>query len=154
MLCENAGLLLVDYQHNRLAPTEHAALSLHLQQCEHCRAELVTLQQLNLLLDREEQPSPLARARFTAQLQQAASRSNSASRPGFALWLQSWWSARPFGAFSYSAALLVAGILSGQSLPPHSLGIGPQPPLAERNLSSERLIQLCAVPAPPNSALL
>lgn len=146
MLCDHAALLRVDYQRNSLSATDHAELSAHLQQCEHCQREFAAMQQMNALLDREQQPSPQARTRFLAQLQQETA----AVRPGPLAWLQQWWSSRPLGAFSYSAALLVAGVLSGQLLPPHSLGIGPQ--MAEVN--AERLVQLCAVPPPPFDPVL
>lgn len=152
MFCENAGPLLVEYQRNALAATEQAALAAHLQQCAQCSRELAALQQLGSLLDREQQPSPQARARFMVQLRQETQRADNV-RPALLVWLQQWWAARPLGAFSYSAALVVAGVLSGQMLPPHSLGIGPQQPMVESSPTPDRLIQLCAVPPAPDQVL-
>lgn len=149
LTCEQAAAALVDNRHGANSTANNATLDAHLAQCPACAADAAALQDLQQLLDRPLQPSPLARARFLAALRQAET---TAGRPGLLQWLQSLWPARPIGSFSYSAALLLAGVLGGQLLPPHSLGIGPE--LAEQGLTPDRLVQLCAVPPPPAGTVL
>ena len=148
MHCEQASALLVDYQRNELAASERSSLALHLQQCKHCSSELQSLLAISQLLDYEQQPSPQARERFLARLQQTAgsTSSNAGVQSGMVGWFQQLWLARPLAAFSYSAALLVVGLLSGQLLPPHALGVGPQ---VEQKPDAARIVQLCAAPTAP-----
>ena len=69
--------------------------------------------------------------------------------------LHALWPARPAWAFAYSLLLLSCGLISGQLLPPDSLGIGPDSSVAGRNgaienasLSPEQLVQMCSVQNP------
>jgi hypothetical protein len=117
-----------------------------------------SLRELQVLLDREQEPSASARSRFMAKLQQHLNEPQAVASPQpnrLVAWFQSWWPAQPIGAVSYSAALLAVGLLAGQLLPPRSLGIGMDAAqLARQDLSGERLIQLCNVPPPPADSLL
>jgi hypothetical protein len=100
------------------------------------------LKELEQLLAREQAPSPLARARFVAALQQEVQRPLQAvvADAGLAGFFRSLWPARPAWGMGYSAALLALGMLAGQMLPPHSMGMGAEP---------ERQTQVCAVPPVP-----
>jgi hypothetical protein len=116
------------------------------------------LRELQELLDREQQPSASARVRFLAKLQQQIDEQQTivASPPPNRLitLFQSWWPAQPIGAFSYSAALLVVGLFTGQLLPPRSFGIGmDEKQLARQELNGARSIQLCSVPPPETNVL-
>ena len=151
MHCEQASSLLVDYQRNELAAGERSALAQHLQHCADCSSELQSLLAMSRVLDHEQQPSPQARERFLARLQQIAGNagSNAGVQTGMVGWFRQLWLARPVTAFGYSAVLLVVGLLSGQLLPPHALGVGPRP---EQNSNADRIVQLCAAPAVPELA--
>ena len=151
MHCEQASALLVDYQHNELAAGERSALAQHLQHCADCNSELQSLLVMSRLLDHEQQPSPQARERFFAHLQQIAGNtgSNSGGQTGMVGWFRQLWLARPVTAFGYSAVLLVVGLLSGQLLSPHALGVGPRP---EQVPNADRIVQLCAAPVAPEQA--
>lgn len=101
------------------------------------------LQELEQLLAREQEPSPLARARFLAALQQEAQHQMQTNGNPVIGFFRSLWPARPVWGFGYSAALLVLGLFAGQLLPPHSFGMGPQV-----TASAARAVELCLVPPP------
>lgn len=163
MNCEHCQTLFFDYERKTLTPKAEQELTAHLQGCAHCATTLANLQQVNQLLDLQHAPSPGAEARFRERLQreaqagvqrQAALAATSSSLFGTLqhLW-RKYWPAQPLGGFSYSVALLLLGLVGGQSLPPRSFGFGAEASqLSEQPFSRERLIQLCAVPPLPTAS--
>ena len=147
---EHVDGFLAEYERGTLPPAERLRVSLHLEHCQHCAAEYASLQQLAHLLDIEHQPSPAARSRLVAAL--AAAAPPSAALSAWQSWWRGFWQARPLGALSYSAGMLAVGLVVGQWLPPQSLGFT-SPWLAEQSVSADRLVQLCAVPPPPENLL-
>ena len=147
--CEQAQLWLAEDRPHNLTMPEQQALTQHMQGCAACAAEAAELQELQHLLAREQSPSPLARARFLAALQQESLHQPPvvAGGNGVATFFRSLWPSRPAWGLGYSAALLVVGLVAGQLLPPRSLGVGPQ-------LSEERLVHMCAVPPQAPSDVL
>jgi anti-sigma factor RsiW len=149
MNCEHCKAALVEYCRNELPADTQAQVTGHLATCTGCSTELAALRQLGALLDTEEQPSPRLRANFLARLEEASRTGvpvQTATR-GLATLFRELWPSRPLGAFSYSLALVVCGMVSGQLLPPGSLGLGTTAQFSNR-IPAEQLIQLCAVPAP------
>ncbi|HTR00973.1 MAG TPA: hypothetical protein VMH83_13325 [Candidatus Acidoferrum sp.] len=144
--CEQARLWLAENKPQQLTTEQQQNLALHLQGCATCAEEAAAFGELQNLLAREQSPSPLARARFLAALQQQASMQQQPINAGIAGFLRALWPTRPAWSMGYSAALLVLGLVVGQLLPPRTFGVGPQ-------MSEERLIHLCAVPPKPPEVL-
>jgi hypothetical protein len=147
MNCTHCQSLLTDHDRNTLPAATRAEVDLHLQHCAVCAEALAALREVNRLLDVELQPSPQLRQTFLAGLRQyggAPSAPGHSTGSAIARLFQAWWPSRPLGAFSYSAALLLCGVLSGQLLPQALPGSGAADIAAD--IPRERLIQLCAVP--------
>lgn len=138
MNCENCRALLPEHLRSALAADLAAEVLSHLHNCPNCRAEHAALQHINALLDIETQPSAQLRQNFMARLQLLPPPRRVAEL------FRTWWPSRPIGAFSYSAALLLCGVIGGQWLPL----VGPTSMAAAfgDNLGGDRLVQLCAVP--------
>jgi anti-sigma factor RsiW len=146
MNCELCRELLPGLERAELETGTAAQVRAHVGGCADCARALDELRELNRLLDRTTTPSPLLRKRVMATLQREAN-----APRGMPAWFAALWPTRPAGAFAYSAALVLCGVLGGQALPPGALGVNT---LDRADVSPERLIQLCAVPnAPPNDFL-
>jgi anti-sigma factor RsiW len=147
MNCEHCRELLPGHERAELSPElsadQHAAVSAHLQTCATCAKAALALRELNALLDTEVQPSPGLRTQVLARLQQETAGSRTGAPSGLSTLFMAWWPSRPIGAFGYSLALVLCGMLSGQLLP---LGAADIPP--------ERLYQLCPVPDAPSRDVL
>jgi anti-sigma factor RsiW len=151
MNCEHCRELLPGHERaelspelaRELSPDQQAAVSAHLQTCATCAKAALALRELNVLLDTDVQPSPGLRTQVLARLQQEAAGNRTGALSSLSTLFMALWPSRPIGAFSYSLALVLCGMLSGQLLP---LGAADIPP--------ERLYQLCPVPdAPPRDIL-
>lgn len=153
MLCDQVKPVLVGYERKELPMQTATEVAAHVGQCRACAAELQSLQTLNRLLDVELQPAAQARERFLFRLRQEGMHKPPRSR--IVALFRVLWPAQPLAAFSYSAVLVLAGLVGGQLLPPHSLGVGADPAqLAEQYMGKHYGAQLCLVPAPPAGNLL
>jgi hypothetical protein len=146
MNCEHCKELLPGLERAELASEQLAAVATHVHGCASCAQAAVALRELNALLDIEAQPSPGLRQQVLTRLQQEAASDNATLRPAATLssLFASLWPSRPLGAFSYSLALVVCGMFSGQLLPAGTL-IGAD----VADIPAERLVQLCRIPDLP-----
>ncbi len=145
MNCEHCQELLPGHERAELSPEQQAAVTAHLQTCAVCMRAAVLLRELNVLLDIEAQASPGLRRQVLARLEQEVGQRGTAS--SLAALFMSLWPSKPLGAFSYSLALVLCGMFSGQLLP---LATGAD----VADIPAERLVQLCQVPdAPPRDIL-
>lgn len=147
MNCNDCQELLPGLDRAELSAALHAELGAHLRACEACARAHAALRELASLLDNEAIPSPALRAQVLARLQHEAGTRKvltAVPAPRWSSWFAALWPSRPLGAFSYSLALVLCGVFSGQLLPPGSLGVGTNPDTAA--IPAERLVQLCAVP--------
>jgi anti-sigma factor RsiW len=152
MNCRQCSELLVDYIRDELPASSKATIGMHLRGCDNCSAELAKLQELGALLDRAEQPSPMLQENFQARL--AAEIASPVRMPEQKLQprsglFHSLWPSRPFAAVCYSFALLACGLVSGQLLPPATLGFA-----AIDGSTSGTQLQMCLVPGPINNEFL
>jgi anti-sigma factor RsiW len=151
MNCKQCSDLLIDYCRDELPATGKAVIVNHLLDCKSCTAELAGLQEMATLLDATEQAPVNMQKLFQALLNAELARptyiaaQKSQTRSG---WFQSLWPSRPFGAICYSFALLACGLVSGQLLPPSTLG------LASGSSASGTQLQMCSVPVPAINAVL
>ncbi len=153
MNCKQCSELLVDYSRDDLPADVRWTVAGHVSTCNICTAELAQLQALDALLDQTEQPSSQLRENFQARL------ANEIAQTGRPLdqqlpragWFQALWPARPFAALCYSFALLACGLVSGQLLPPATLGFAND--FADQE-NSRNLPQICSVPIPVNNEVL
>ncbi len=155
MNCKQCAELLVDYSCAALPPASREAVAGHLQNCRTCSVELAGLQQIEALLDRTEEPSARLQQNFQVRLAAEIGHHVSTSIPKVqprAGLFQAWWPSRPVAAICYSFALLACGVVSGQLLPPSSLGIGGEYVLQGNNRDS--VAQLCSVPGRTNNDVL
>jgi anti-sigma factor RsiW len=143
MNCEHCQELLPVRERGELPSELQDEVAAHLLACADCARVSTELRALNALLDVEMTPAPDLRRRTLARLAQAGTRQ---AVPPVAALFAKVWPSRPLGAFSYSLALVLFGMFSGQLLP----GVGAN--LAD--IPAERLYQLCAVPEPPPRAIL
>ena len=158
MNCADCKALLLERCRDELAAGARHEVDDHLQQCDACAEIFAQWQQMHALLDRVEMPSQDVVARFehrlATEVQHMRKTGSDAPKrvPGL---LHALWPARPAWAFAYSLLLLSCGLVSGQLLPPDSLGIGPDSSIASRNnagenatISPEQLVQMCSVQNP------
>jgi anti-sigma factor RsiW len=118
-----------------LSPEAAAGVAAHLQTCADCSAVSASLRALGTLLDAELTPSSGLRRQVLARLEQEA------PTRSFAALFAQLWAARPIGAFSYSLALVLVGMFSGQLLPADTAAVPAE-------------YQLCPVPdGPPRTTL-
>src|SRR5690242_263240 len=133
MNCEHCQELLHQL-HGRDAD-ESPELQAHLQGCADCTAVSASLRTLGSLLDAELTPSSGLRRQVLARIEQEA------PARSFAALFTQLWSSRPIGAFSYSLALVLVGMLSGHLLPSDTAATPAE-------------YQLCPVPdGPPRDTL-
>lgn len=155
MNCKQCSELLVDYSSDDLPADVRWTVAGHLSTCNICRTELAQLQHLGTLLDRTEQPSNELQqqfaARLAAEIAQSGPSRNVAPPPPRAGLFQALWPSRPFAALCYSFALLACGLVSGQLLPPATLGFTSN--FADQD-GQRNIPQICSVPAPANNELL
>ncbi len=144
MNCEHCQELLPGYEQAELSPDMQAAVTVHLQTCAACTQAAVALRELNALLDVETVASPGLRRQVLARLEQEAGQRKGLS---LATLFTSLWPSKPLGAFSYSLALVLCGMFSGQLLP-----LAANADLAD--IPAERLVQLCPVPDGPRRDIL
>jgi anti-sigma factor RsiW len=155
MNCKQCSELLVDYSRSELPADLTSAIASHLSTCNNCATELMQLHELETLLDHSEQPSNQLRENFHARLTNEiaqSSRNNRQLPPPRAGLFQTLWPARPFAAVCYSFALLACGLVSGQLLPPATLGFTNN--VAEQQNAQRNIPQICSIPLPPNNNLL
>lgn len=144
MNCDHCQELLHARERGELPADIHAALAAHLHGCAGCRHADLALRELNELLDTEVIASPGLRRQVLAGLErEAALRGVPAT--AFGAWFARLWPSRPFGAFSYSLALVLCGMYGGQLLP----GTSGSDPAA-----MPALYQLCPVPDGPGTPIL
>jgi anti-sigma factor RsiW len=152
MNCNQCSELLVDYMRNELPANSTATIAMHLQGCRNCSMELTKLQELATLLDSAEQPSARLQENFrrslAAEIAQQSHSSKQKAQPRSGLF-QALWPSRPFAAVCYSFALLACGLVSGQLLPPATLGFA----AIDGNTAGNQL-QICSVPGPINNDFL
>lgn len=146
MNCEHCQELLPGLERAELPAEQHDAVTTHLRTCAACARMAVSLREMNALLDVEAVPSPGLRRQVLARLEQEAPRARAGTLSSL---FASLWPSRPLGAFSYSFALVLCGMFSGQLLPAGTL-VGAN--LAE--IPAERLVQLCPIPDTPPRAIL
>jgi hypothetical protein len=155
MNCKQCSELLVDYSRDELPADVRWTVAGHLSTCNFCTAELAGLHEVQMLLDRTEQPSSRLRdnfqARLAGEIAQSGSHHNQQLAPHAGLF-QTLWPARPFAALCYSFALLACGLVSGQLLPPSTLGFAND--FADQENTQRNIPQLCSVPVPANNELL
>jgi hypothetical protein len=138
MNCEHCQELL-HALHGRDAadasPEVRTLVDAHLKTCAACASADASLRAIGPLLDSELAPSPGLRRQVLARLEQEA------PARSFAALLTQLWAARPVGAFSYSLALVLVGMFSGQLLPTDTAVAAAE-------------YQLCPVPdGPPRNTL-
>lgn len=152
MNCKQCSEHLVDYSRDELPPDVRWTIAGHLSTCDLCRMELARLQQLDTLLDRTEQPSHELQSKFAARLAAEIKRPRDipAPRPRTGLF-EAIWPSRPLAAMCYSFALLACGLVSGQLLPPATLGFTSD--FADQD-GQRNIPQICSVPVPPNNEVL
>jgi anti-sigma factor RsiW len=127
LTCEQMEQLLPDYLQNALSPAQTAEVEQHCDHCASCAQDIVMWKKLALLP--QETPSTESRQRFDAMLHaysataaeataSARASTNSAQQPATAK--PSWnfleWLRSPFGAVTWSAALLLIGLYVGTQL--------------------------------------
>ena len=112
------------------SPEARTAVAAHLETCATCAGLDASLRALGPLLDTELAPSPGLRRQVLARLEQEV------PARSFAALFAQLWAARPVGAFSYSLALVLVGMFSGQLLPMNSAAAPAE-------------YQLCPVPEGP-----
>jgi hypothetical protein len=112
-----------------------ASVAAHLKTCADCAAVSASLRELGTLLDAELTPSSGLRRQVLARLEQEV------PARSFATLFMQLWASRPVGAFSYSLALVLVGMFSGQLLPTQTAAVPAE-------------YQLCPVPeGPPRTTL-
>ena len=136
--CEDCRQLLPVHERGELESEQVSAVEEHLAHCTACASELARLRQLCGLLDQAEQPSPRVQARVMASAAHVLRKS-----PRLLPWWRAFWSRQPLWATCYSLVLLGGGVLTGQLLPPGSLGLTTLD--AGTVLSEERLLQICPI---------
>src|SRR5688572_22749469 len=125
MNCKQCSELLVDYLREELPADSKATIATHLHGCKNCSAALAKLQELATMLDHTEQPSARLQENFHARLAAEIARPTRVleqKQPARSGLFQALWPSRPFAAVCYSFALLACGLVSGQLLPPATLG--------------------------------
>ncbi len=137
MNCEHCQELLHGRDSTE-SPELRAALAAHLQSCTACAAVEASLAELGVLLDTELTPSAGLRRQVLARLEQEGAQPKAAT--SFAALFAQLWSSRPLGAFSYSLALVLVGMFSGQLLPTNTAAVSAE-------------YQLCPVPEGPRTTL-
>lgn len=141
MNCEHYRELLPARARAELPPGLQQEVAAHLRTCAACARADESLHELNMLLDREVEPSPGLRRQVLARLDEEAAR-RAAPIAGFAAWCANGfarlWPTRPLGAFSYSLALVLCGMFGGQLLPGAASGLG--------GSAADSQYQLCPVP--------
>jgi anti-sigma factor RsiW len=153
MNCKQCSELLVDYSRDDLPADVRWTVAGHLSTCNICTAELAQLQALDALLDQAEQPSSQLRENFHARLADEIAQAGRpyGQQPPRAGLFQTLWPARPFAALCYSFALLACGLVSGQLLPPATLGFANN--FVDQE-NARNLPQICSVPIPANNEVL
>jgi anti-sigma factor RsiW len=152
MNCKQCSELLIDYLRDELPANSKATISAHLHGCINCSTELAKLQELATLLDHTEQPSARLQENFQARLAAeiaTPARVPAQKAPGRFGLFQAIWPSRPFAAVCYSFALLACGLVSGQLLPPATLGFA-----AMDGSAAGDQLQICLVPRPINNEFL
>ena len=152
MNCKQCSELLVDYIRNDLPTNNSAAIASHLQDCSNCSMQLARLQDLEALLDSAEQPSARLEKNFQARLAAEIAKPRRMPEqkiPPRSGLFQALWPSRPLAAVCYSFALLACGLVSGQLLPPATLGFA----ALQENAQGNQL-QICSVPRPVNNDFL
>lgn len=140
MNCEHCqellhGLHELHHDAAQAASEESALITAHLQTCVDCARLDASLRALVPLLDAELSPSPGLRRQVLARLEQEV------PTRSFAALFTQLWAARPVGTFSYSLAMVLVGMFSGQLLPTNTA-------------VSAAEYQLCPVPeGPPRNTL-
>ena len=154
MNCKQCSEVLVDYSRDELPPDSKAAIASHLSGCSSCSAELAGLLEMAALLDVAEQPSANMQENFQARLaaEMARTRSVAQNQPLRSGLFQTLWPSRPFAAMCYSFALLACGLVSGQLLPPSTLGLNNDYVLQGNTQGNNR--QICSVSDPANNEVL
>jgi anti-sigma factor RsiW len=155
MNCKQCSELLLDYNRGELPADTRLTVAGHLSTCDLCAAEVARLQSLDALLDRTEQPSSGFRENFQARLAAEIAQTGRSLRhelPPRTGLFQTLWPARPFAAVCYSVALLACGLVSGQLLPPATLGITNN--FVDQENSQRDIPQICSVPFPANNEVL
>ena len=146
MNCNQCSELLVDYSRDELPAADKAAVAKHLPGCSSCSAELTSLQQMFQLLDGSEQPSAKLQQNFEQRLAAEIARQAPLAQPNIeprSGLFASLWPSRPFGALCYSFVLVACGVVSGQLLPPATLGFGSEYVVQ----GNTRQPQSCSVPS-------
>jgi anti-sigma factor RsiW len=152
MNCKQCSELLIDYCRGELPASTKTAIASHLLICDNCSAALAKLQELTALLDITEAPSARLQENFQARLAAEIARPGRIPEqriPRRSGLFQTLWPSRPFAAVCYSFALLACGLVSGQLLPPATLGFAAMDGNAQGNQ-----LQICLVPGPVNNEFL
>lgn len=136
--CEDCRQLLPLHERGELAPEQLAAVEAHLAHCVACGNELEHLRQLFGLLDEAELPDPRVQDRVMASAADMLRKP-----PRLLPWWRAFWFRQPLWATCYSLVLLGGGVLTGQLLPPGSLGLTTSG--SDSMLSEERLLQICPI---------
>ena len=155
MNCTQCSELLVNYSRNALPAHSRAEVSSHLPGCSSCSAEFARLQELEFLLDTTEQPSARLQENFQARLTAEMVRTTCAPQPKLRSWsglFQTLWPSRPFAATCYSVALLACGLISGQLLPPSTLGFAGD--YTAQRTGTGNAAQICSIPGSANNEVL
>lgn len=118
MNCDQADKLLMDSLMGALDPDDRRDLDEHLASCERCGEEAAGMESLwqelgDLDASRRAVPSDKLTRRFQLTLADFKTGLRAASRPGLSEWWASLWTARPAWQATFSAALLLIGVIVG-----------------------------------------
>lgn len=121
MNCDQADKLLMDSLMGALKAEDRRALDEHLATCERCREEANGVESLwqdlgDLEGSRHEVPSDKLTRRFRLALADFETNLQEISQPGFKQWWAGLWTARPAWQATFSAALLLMGVLVGAGM--------------------------------------
>lgn len=139
---------------------QHDEVATHLQHCAACSNTYAKLLELHAMLDVPELPSPEFASRFQQNLaRELQNRRVTGHKEKQSVRLfHALWPARPAWAFAYSVLLLSCGLVSGQLLPPETLGFRESGGTALASegvaISPEQLVRMCSVQNPQNSEVL
>jgi hypothetical protein len=118
MNCEQVKGEFPDYLAKSLSQEVGAVIQSHIAICGACRQELERLESVwsRLGVLEDAQPSPQARARFYAMLEehQLELSSQPKRRVTFLHWLEGWWPARPIWQCALGLLLLTVGVGLGR----------------------------------------
>lgn len=130
--CDDCRAHFTELEAGTLPAPQQQEVQTHLAHCADCRHELARMQELFLLLDRQEaapatlQPRlpaavsdnvAVADAAASKQRRTAAAGATATTTTSFATLFQRYWPARPLWACAYSLLLLAGGVATGHWLP-------------------------------------